>query len=540
MNVVKACVIAALAGLAGQLLLSGHPAAAAPQAVMDPPILGRIIGEATENSRVMEHLFYLTDVYGSRLTGSPGFSASGEWAVKTLQGYGLGDVRKEPLGPVSLGGGVLWSGRGWSFSKCSVRMLEPQQTPLLAVPAGWSEGTHGLVSGPAIFAPFPALYEEDLAAYFTKFQGQLKGKIVMLADQPRPIDPQSAGAFLRFSEDELAQIARAPESGSRPAPAGPPPAARPRLSVQQQLDGWNTLFAFLKKEGVLALVEPAKGQGGTLFTRDQLGPPDPSPDPPPTVSVASEHYNRLVRLMKNGIPVTLEIEVEAQFHLNQDHFNVLADLPGTSRKDEVVMLGAHLDSWFGATGATDNAAGVAVVMEAARVLKALNLRLDRTVRIALWGAEEANGAGSKAYVAKYLLDPKTGERKPLYDKLSVYLNIDNGAGKIRGIYLQGNLGAKATFDAWMRPLGALGATTVSVRDSYGSDHMAFDGAGIPAFAVIQDPLNYESRTHHSTMDAADYVPAEDLKASAAALAALAYQASVAPEMVPRKMPSGAK
>jgi len=516
------------------LILSGRPAAA-PQVAIDQTTLGRIVVEATQNSRVMEHVFYLTDVYGPRLTGSPGFSASGEWAVKTLHGYGLENVRREPVGPISLGGNVQWSGRGWSFSKCVVRMLEPQQTPLLAVPVGWSEGTKGKVSGPTIFAPFPALYEDDLGGYFTKFHRKLKGKIVMLSDQPQPIDSQSAGSFRRYTEERLAEMTRAPELPvNLPAPAGPPEATRPRLSIQQQLSGWDTLFAFLKKEGVLALVEPARGQGGTLFTRDQLGPPDPSPDPPPTISVAPEHYNRLVRLMRNGIPVKLEIEVEARFHLDHDQFNVLADLPGASRKDEIVLLGAHLDSWFGATGATDNAAGVAVVMEAARVLKALDLRLERTVRIALWGAEEFNGAGSKAYVAKYVLDTKTGERKPLYDKLSVYLNVDSGAGKIRGVYLQGDLGAKPMFDSWMRPLGALGATTVSVRDSYGSDHIAFDNAGIPGFAVIQDPLNYDSRTHHSTMDASDYVPADDLKASTAVLAALGYQASVAPEMVPRK------
>jgi len=238
--------------------------------------------------------------------------------------------------------------------------------------------------------------------------------------------------------------------------------------------------------------------------------------------------------MQRNVPVKLEIELDVSFHQNQDPFNVLADLPGTSRRDEVVMIGAHLDSWFGATGATDNAAGVAIVMEAMRILKALDLKMDRTVRVALCGSEEFNSAGSKAYVAKHLLDSATGERKPLHEKLSLYLNVDEGAGKIRGIYLQGNLKAKPMFESWIRPLKDLGATTVSVRDSYGSDHIAFDGAGIPAFAVIQDPLNYYSRTHHSNMDSYDYVSSEDLKLSAAIMAALIYQAAVHPEMVPRK------
>jgi hypothetical protein len=504
---------------------------------IDPATLDRIKSEAQDHSQVGDFVVYLADVYGPRMTGSPNYRAAGDWAIKTLQSFGLQDIHRESLGEISFAPGLKWSGRGWTCSRCSVRMVEPQQVQLLAAPVGWSRSTNGKVTGDTILAPFPN-GPGEAEQYITKFRGKLKGKIVFISSRAR-IQLQTSPEFSRYRDDELAKLALPPETRPEqqkdsPANSAPSATPRPEPTMQQVLDAWNRLLDFLHDEGVLALVQAAGGQGGTLFTANQIGPPDPHNDPPPSVSLAAEQYNRLLRLKEKDISVKLEIELETQSYRNPDHFNVIADIPGSSKKDEVVFIGAHLDSWFGGTGATDNAAGVAVVMEAMRILNKLGLKMNRTVRMALWDAEELNASGSKAYVAEHLIDGKTGARKPLHEKLSVYFNIDNGAGKIRGIYLQSNKAAIPIFETWLRPLKELSATTVSIRDSGGSDHEVLDQAGIPAFGFIQDPLNYYSRTHHSTMDMLDYVPADDLKQSAAVLAALVYEAANNPVMVPRK------
>jgi carboxypeptidase Q len=514
---------------------------------IDRPTLDRIRGEALDRSQAAEYAIYLSDVFGPRLTGSPNFRAAGDWAMRTLRSIGLQDVHPEPLGVIDFADGLPWSGRGWSFSRCSVRMIEPQEVQLVAVPAGWSRSTTGRVRGDTVLAPLPQ-GPDQVDQYIAAFRGKLKGKIV-LTSRRTPIRSQGPPEFSRFSNEDLAKLALPPEPQASPRsnpPSNPPAGNRgPEPGVQDVVDEWNKLLDFLHDEDVLALVQAAGGRGGTLFTTNQLGPPDPRHDPPPTVSIAAEQYNRLLRLKDKGIPVRMEIELETRFYPKPHHFNVLADIPGTSKKEEVVLVGAHLDSWFGATGATDNAAGVAVVMEAMRILDKLDLKMTRTVRAALWDAEEVNAGGSKAYAREHLVDAKTGVKKPLYDRLSVYLNIDNGGGKIRGVYLQGNKAAVPVFAGWLNPFSEFGAATVSIRDSEGSDHETFDRAGIPAFAVIQDPLNYMTRTHHSTMDYLDSIPADDLKTSALVLAALIYEAANDPAMVPRKPaspqpPGGAK
>jgi carboxypeptidase Q len=509
---------------------------------IDPATLGRIKGEALDHSQVLEYAIYVSDVFGPRLTGSPNFRAAGDWATKTLKSVGLQEVHQEPLGEIEFADGLPWSGRGWSFSRCSVRMVEPQEAQLVAVPAGWSRGTSGRIVGDTVLAPFPQ-GPGQADKYIAEFRGKLKGRIVLISRRV-PVRSQSPPEFSRFSDEDLAKLAlpQAPQSGPRGNASPSPPAANPgpEPGVREAVDAWNKLLDFLHDEGAIALVQAARGRSGTLFTTNQLGPPDPRHDPPPTVSIAAEQYDRLLRLQDKQIPVRMEIELETRFYSKPDHFNVLADIPGTSKKDEVVLVGAHLDSWFGATGATDNAAGVAVVMEAMRILNKLDLKMTRSVRAALWDAEEANAGGSKAYIAEHLVDAKTGVKKPLYDRVSVYFNVDNGAGKIRGIYLQGNQAAAPIFEAWLTPFKDIGASTVSVRDSEGSDHEVFDRAGIPGFAVIQDPLNYMTRTHHSTMDLLDYAPPDDLKSSALVLAALLYEAANDPAMVPRKPTAGGK
>ena len=501
---------------------------------IDPVTLDRIKGEALDHSQALEYAIYVSDVFGPRLTGSPNFRGAGDWAAKTLKSIGLQDVHQEPLGEIEFADGLPWSGRGWSFSRCSVRMIEPQEAQLVAVPAGWSRGTSGRIVGDTVVAPFPQ-GPGQADKYIAQFRGKLKGKVV-LTSRRVPVRGQGPPEFARFSDEDLAKLALPP------APSPNPPAGNrgPDPGVREALDAWNKLLDFLHDERPIALVQSARGRSGTLFTTNQVGPPDPRHDPPPTVSIAAEQYNRLLRLHDKKIPVRMEIELETRFYSKPDHFNVLADIPGTTKKDEVVLVGAHLDSWFGATGATDNAAGVAVVMEAMRILGKLDLKMTRSVRAALWDAEEVNAGGSKAYIAEHLVDAKTSAKKPLYDRVSVYFNVDNGAGKIRGVYLQGNQAAAPMFEAWLNPLKEIGASTVSPRDSEGSDHEVFDRAGIPAFAVIQDPLNYVTRTHHSTMDFLDYVPPDDLKSSSLVLAALLYEAANDPKMVPRKPTAGGR
>jgi len=518
---------------------SGQTTGVAPFEI-DRATLSRIKGEAQDHSRAWDYAFFLTDVFGPRMSGSTNYLAAARWAIETLQGIGLANVHEEPLGELEIAPGLKWSGRGWSFSRLSIRMVEPQAVPLNGVPAGWSRGTNGKISGEVVLAPLPK-GPAEAESYLSKYKGKLKNKIVLISDRA-PIRDQDTRAFSRYDDEGLAKLALPPERPSEPqlrpgvpASSAPP---KPETTMSQILDAWNRVLDFLHDEGVLALVQAAGGQGGLLFTTNQIGPPDPRNDPPPTVSIAAEQYNRLLRLRDKGLPIRLEIELETQFTRDADHFNIIADLPGGAKKDEVVMMGAHLDSWFGGTGATDDAAGVAVIMEAARILRKLGLALPRTVRLALWDAEELNSRGSSAFVEASLRDGRTGAAKPLRDRLSVYFNMDNGAGKIRGVYLQGNKEAIPTFEAWLRPLKDLGASTVSIRDSEGSDHLMLDRAGIPAFAFIQDPLNY-SRTHHSTLDLLDYVPPGDLMQAATVIAALVFEAANNPYLVPRKPSSAA-
>jgi hypothetical protein len=310
----------------------------------------------------------------------------------------------------------------------------------------------------------------------------------------------------------------------------------------------NAINQFLLDEGVALTIVPSFMRdnntredlnqlvdGGTIFGT-QAGSPDPKdPVPPPSAALATEHYNRLARLLEHKVPVTVEFDIENQFiDSPQDSFTVLGEIPGTSKKDEVVMLGGHLDSWSFGTGATDNAAGSAVALEALRILKALDLKMDRTVRIGLWTGEEQGILGSRAYVTKHFADRATMNLKPEHAKISGYFNYDNGTGKIRGVYLQGNDMMRPIFEAWLAPFRDLGVTTISIRDTGGTDHLSFDAVGIPGFQFIQDPVEYETRTHHSNMDVYDRLQAADLMESAAVMASVVYHAATRPEMLPRK------
>jgi hypothetical protein len=497
------------------LAATGVPA----QEKVDLGAIQRIKAEAFDNSKVMEHLFYLTDVYAPRISNSPGYRAGAEWTIGRLKEYGLENIHQET---------VAGFGRGWSCQRFSAHLIEPQYAPLIGFPLAWTPGT----SGPLTGEPVIAILRTD--ADLEKFKGKLKGKIVLteaLRDIPLPLQPDAR----RYTEADLSRLFSAPEPGARPfgRPATP---GTPVMSREEQMAFRRRVIGFLRGEGVLAtIIGGPRGNNGTAFGTS--GGPREVKDPlPPTgIVLAPEHYNRIYRLLDKKIPVKLELEVQARIDESSlDCFNIIADLPGAAKKDEVVILGGHFDTWHGGTGATDNASGVSVAMEAARILKKLQLPLNRTVRLGFWAGEEGGFVGSRAYVKEHYGDRATMQLKPENASLAAYFNYDNGGGKIRGIYLQNNDMARPIFEAWLAPLKDIGASTVTIRNTSGTDHLAFDEVGLPGFQFIQDPLAYDTRTHHSNMDLYDAIPPGDLMQSAAVMAVFAYHAANRDQPIPRK------
>lgn len=497
------------------------PAVLFAQERVDLSVVNRIKQEAFQNSKVMDYLFYLTDVSGPRIAGSPEYRKAAEWAVKTLKEIGLEDAKMEKWGSF---------GRSWSYSKGTVNMIEPVKTTLIALPLAWAPGTNGPVTGEAV------LVRVNTADEVANLKGQVKGKWVLYQtarDLPLPLEPFAK----RYTDAELASMAQAPEPGETPfRRMGPQQPGQPnpmqQYMTQRQIQ--RKLSELVKQEGGLGLIVPAqRGEGGTLF-HAPAGSRTDTDIPPVTVALVTEQYNRLVRLLDRKIPVKLEVDVTAELLDKQDGFNVIANLAGGKKKDEVVIIGGHLDSWHGGTGATDNAIGCAVMMEAARILKALDLKMDRTVRVALWDAEEVGLVGSREYVKANFADPTKMELKKEHGKVTGYFNIDNGAGKIRGVYLQGNDMMRPIFESWLAPFKDMGVNTISIRNTGGTDHLSFDAVGIPAFQFIQDPLDYFARTHHSNMDVYDRVPKGDAIQMSAIVASLVYNAATRPEMLPRK------
>jgi len=482
---------------------------------VDLQVIARIKQEGFGNSKVMEIASYLTDVYGPRLTGSPNLKAASEWARQKFAEWGLAHARLEPWGTF---------GRGWSLERFSIEMLEPQYMPIIAYPKAWTPGTGGPVVGSPVLVTLRS--EDDFAAY----KGKLKGAIVLL-QPPRQVVTRFEPDARRHSEDDLRRLAQAPEPGAR----SPMEAQREEIRAQRALQ--EKIARFLREEGVAVVLEPSRGEHGTIFVTGGGSYRLNAEPTVPWVVVAIEHYARLARLLEKKIPVKLEIAIRTRFHDDDPQgYNVLAEIPGVDPrlKDEIVMLGAHLDSWHAGTGATDNAAGSAVVMEAMRILAAIGIRPRRTIRVALWTGEEQGLLGSRAYVEKYFGNPRTMELKPDHAKISAYFNLDNGTGRIRGIYLQGNDAVRPIFEAWLRPFHDLGATTVTIRGTGGTDHLSFDAVGIPAFQFIQDPIDYGTRTHHTNMDVYDRLLASDLMQAAVIMASFVYHAAMREEKLPRK------
>jgi hypothetical protein len=522
-----------LVTLAAGTLVAGS----APAQPVDLDMINRIRAEALERSQVMAIARELTDRIGPRLTGSPAMKRANEWTRDELAGWGLSRARLEPFE----------FGEGWSCSKVQVRMVAPVAGPLEALPKGWTVGTPGAVRGEAIRVTLAE--PEDLEAQ----KGKLAGRIVLLdgargesEPETRP-GPMRTDDFERWNPERLADLVefdlREPRGESWRA------RARKRAGFSKQL------AEFLVAEGVVATIELSSRDHGIVRVGGEAANRDPSrPRGVPGLVMAAEPYQRLLRLLEDGAKVELELDVETAFHGDDlVAYSTLAELTGSDRRGELVLAGAHLDSWHAGTGATDNAAGVAVVMEAVRILKAIGAKPRRTIRVALWGGEEQGLLGSRDYVERYVAtrpestDPgelalPRGLReetwpltpKPEHAKISAYFNLDNGGGRIRGIYTQGNVAVAPIFTSWLAPLADLGATTVTNESTGSTDHVPFDRVGVPAFQFVQDPLDYFGRTHHTDLDTFEYLNREDLVQSSIVMATFLWQTANREELLPRK------
>ena len=476
----------------------------------------RIKEEGLQRSKVMETESYLTDVYGPRLTGSPNIREAADWAQKTLKTWGLANVHLE-----------TWPfGRGWQNQRFVAIAVTPRTYPLAGFPRAWTPGTHGPITAAAVMAVIQT--ERD----FEVWRGRLLGKFVLTTPM-RPVPPRFEPLGRRFSDAELSELARQPATAGRGL-RGTPPAG----TFANQLEFVRKRTQFFVDEGVAALIEPStNGDGGTFFVQGAQGASrDPKAPPQPAQVVLSiEHYGRIARTLEKQIPVTLQLDVDNKFYDEDlNGFNIVGDIPGSDKADEVVMLGAHFDSWHAGTGATDNAAGSAVMMEAMRILKTTGLKLRRTVRLGLWGGEEQGLLGSKAYVKDHFADVTTMAVKPEHAKLSAYFNVDNGTGAIRGVYLQGNEAAAPIFQEWMEPFKNLGMTTLAIRSTGSTDHVSYDAVGLPGFQFIQDPVEYDSRTHHSNQDVYERIQPDDMMRNAVIVASFVYNAANRDDKLPRK------
>ena len=490
------------------------------QESVDVAAIDRIRAEESQHSQVMDLMSWLTDVHGPRLTGSPITRRAGDWTLGRFTAWGLAQPHYETWGPF---------GRGWVNERFAFQATAPTAFIINAVPRAWSPGTRGRVKGDAILVTIDSL--ADAAQY----AGRLKGRFVLLGATRDPAAHFEAEAK-RLSDDDLAKLSAAQPEAPRAlgAPRRNPPFASFRRPFYSDTAG----LRWLEQQGVAAVLLPSRGDGGTIFT-DNGSPRATDAPRVPMVHVGIESYNRIVRTLAHGVPVTLDLEMTNRFYdEDPNSFNIIAEIPGTdpALKDEVVMIGGHFDSWQGGTGATDNAAGSAVMMEAMRLLKSLGLQPKRTIRIGLWTGEEQGLFGSRAYVRQHFQDSAQAPFKPEQAKFSAYFNVDNGAGKIRGVYEQGNAAVAPIFEAWMGPFREDGMKTLTISNTGGTDHLSFDAVGLPGFQFIQDPVEYGTRTHHSNMDVYERTQPEDMKFNSAVLAAFAWQAAQRREKLPRKGP----
>jgi carboxypeptidase Q len=574
-----------LPGVVAQAQQPSTPPAEAPKPPTDP--IERIKDEALNKSQVMATLSYLTDVIGPRLTASPNMKRANEWTKEKLASWGLENAHLEKWGTF---------GKGWALKKFSIQVIEPHCIPLIAFPKAWSPGIEGTVVGEVV--DLDAVKTE---ADLEKLKGKLKGAFVMLGP-PIEVEAHFEALGSRLTDKELLEMANADSANARrprqqrpapaattpaapgaaattptPAPAGPGGRGQMTPEMLARLTFQRKKMTFAMEEGAVATLDgSSNGDGGTLFVASATVPSGPLPgaggpggggarrvsaydkDVPkilPQVTISKEHYNRVLRMIRQGEHPKIALELAVEFQNDVDTFNTVAEIPGTDLKDEIVMLGGHMDSWHSGTGATDNAAGVSVAMEVVRILKALDFKPRRTIRIALWSGEEQGLLGSAAYVKEHLGQTEGGNRggggggfggggpnaprpkvttKPEYEKFAGYFNLDNGTGKIRGVYLQGNEAARSVFRPWLTPFKEMGASTLTIANTSGTDHLSFDAIGLPGFQFIQDVVEYDSRTHHSNQDLFDRIQADDMKQAAAIMAAFVYNTANRDEKIPRK------
>lgn len=502
------------------------------QEKVDLDVTSRIRYEGFHNSKVMDLASGLMDSIGERLTGSPNMKRANEWTRDQFTAMGLSNAHLEPWGPF---------GRGWANVYVNARMTSPDIVPLVVYAKAWTPGTNGVITGKCT-----RVIIEDKKD-FDKYRGKLAGMIAIMGSDA-DVKPITEAPYKRLSDDDLAKIGEYQIPGERP-----PFRFAEFLKRQQFTKDLNQFFA---DEKVLAVIDHSRGTagGGTVFVQSGGSYKTGETATVPQLTMASEHWTRIARLLQQKKDVTLELNVSNTFY-DEDpmQYDTIAEIPGTDKKDEIVMLGAHLDSWHSGTGATDNGAGSVVMMEAVRILKALDIKPRRTIRIGLWSGEEQGLLGSQGYVQHHF-----GSRPPMDEpgmkgmptllrreagpvtvkaeqaKVSAYFNVDNGTGKIRGVYLQENAAVAPIFEAWMRPFKDLGMTTLTMRNTGGTDHLPFDAVGIPGFQFIQDPIEYETRTHHSNMDVYDRLQPDDLKQISVIVASFVYNAATRDEMLPRK------
>ncbi|HUK42096.1 MAG TPA: M20/M25/M40 family metallo-hydrolase [Candidatus Acidoferrales bacterium] len=502
------------------------------QEKVDLEVISRIRYEGFRDSKVMELATGLMDAIGPRLTGSPNLKRANEWTRDQLAGFGLANAHLEAWGPF---------GRGWANEYTNARMISPTSAQLLVYAKAWTPGTNGVIRGKCVRANIEK--KED----FDKYKGKLAGSIVILGPDVE-VKPISEAPFERLSDKQLEDI------GQYAIPSEKPQYRFAEFMKRRQFT--NDLNKFFADEKVLAVIDHGHvvSGGGTVFVQSGGSYKTGETATVPGLTMAIEQWDMIARLIKQKKDVELELNVANSFYDDDPmQYNTVAEIPGSDKKDELVMLGAHLDSWHSGTGATDNGAGSVVMMEAVRILKALEVKPRRTIRIALWSGEEEGLLGSQSYVQQHfasrpsmpeplmkdtptLLRREAGPVtvKPEQAKVSAYFNVDNGTGKIRGVYLQENEAVEPIFRVWMQPFKDLGMDTLTMRNTSGTDHLSFDAAGIPGFQFIQDPIEYESRTHHSNMDVYDRLLSDDLRQAAVIVASFVYDAAMRDQMLPRK------
>jgi hypothetical protein len=493
----------------------------------------------------METLFNLTDRYGPRLTNSPQFRAAGEWAVKQLNDWGLSNVHLEkwatapPPGAADENAALAGRGRaaipGWEFTEYEGAMVEPSYMPIIGYPQAWSGSTDGKVTGDAIMVANPTTMAD-----MDKLKGTLKGKIVLIGTGPLDLAFPDTPLAERYTAAELAALV--PEALPTGIPAAGrggrgTPAGGPVLSAEEQRALTARLATFWKDEGALLTISATgttRGSSGVVPTSNGASRTGDPTKNLAQIAVTAENYNRVARLLQHNVPVKLSFNIQTKWDANTDSFNVMAEIPGATKPNELVMVGGHFDSWHMGTGATDNGIGATVAMEVMRILKSSNLKMDRTVRMALWGGEEEGLLGSAAYVKDHFADPATMKPTKEHDNFAGYFNIDNGTGKLRGIYLQGNEAERPIFEQWFAAIKDLTEGVVTSANTTGTDHQSFDAVGLPGFQFIQDPMDYETRTHHTNMDTYERVQQADAEQMAIIEAYFVYEAATRPEKLPRK------